>query len=119
MHPGFAIGRVYLCRDAVDFRKHINGLSALVESALALDVFATGALFVFTNRRHTQLKILYWDRTGFCLWQKRLEQARFAWPKAVSGTPVEVDSRTLEWLLEGFDPWATKAHHTLHYQCVA
>ena len=104
MHPGFTIGGVYLCREAVDFRKQINGLSALVESELTLNVFTAGALFAFINRRHNRMKILYWDRNGLCLWQKRLEKARFAWPATVPEAVVETDARTLEWLLEGFDP---------------
>lgn len=119
MHPGFTIGGVYLCREAVDFRQQINGLSARVESDLALNCFDRGALFVFTNRRRNRLKILYWDRNGFCLWQKRLEKARFAWPVSDPEAVCTVDGRTLEWLLEGFDPWATRAHQPLYYQCVA
>ena len=119
MHPGFTMGAVYLCREPVDFRQQINGLSARVESDLALNCFDRGALFVFTNRRRNRLKILYWDRNGFCLWQKRLEKARFAWPVPDPEAVCTVDVRTLEWLLEGFDPWATKAHQPLHYQCVA
>lgn len=118
MHPGYAIGTVYLCREAVDFRKQINGLAAMVESGLALKLFTAGSLYAFTNRRHDRLKILYWDRNGFCLWQKRLEQDRFAWPDTRSGAVVDIDAKALEWLLEGFDPWATKAHQALQYQCV-
>ncbi|NDP40931.1 MAG: IS66 family insertion sequence element accessory protein TnpB [Rhodoferax sp.] len=79
MHPGCSIDQVYLCREPIDFRKAINGLSALVEQELGLSPFAS-ALYVFTNRRHTQLKALYWHRNGFCLWQKRLEADKFAWP---------------------------------------
>jgi len=117
MHPGYAIGQVYLCREPVDFRRQINGLSAMVESDLALNVFTAGALFVFINRRRTPLKVLYWDRNGFCLWQKRLEQDRFAWPRQETAAICKVTPRALEWLLEGFDPWATEAHKVLHYQC--
>ncbi len=70
---------VYLCRDTVDFRKGINGLAVLVEETLQLDPFSEH-LFVFCNRRRNRIKILYWERNGFCLWQKRLERDRFAWP---------------------------------------
>jgi len=65
--------RVYLALGATDMRKAINGLSVLVEQAMDLDPFS-GDLFVFCNRRHTILKILYWDANGFCLWHKRLEE---------------------------------------------
>ena len=80
MHPGSRIGAVYLCRDPIDFRKSIDGLSALVEQELALNLFGD-SLFVFTNRARNKIKALYWHRNGFCLWYKRLEQERFAWPR--------------------------------------
>lgn len=63
---------VYLHRAPVDFRKSIDGLAAIVERELALDPFAR-SLFVFTCRRRNKVKILYFDRTGFALWYKRLE----------------------------------------------
>jgi len=62
---------------ATDMRKAVNGLSMLVADYLDLDVF-TGNFFVFCNRARTIIKILYWERNGFCLWQKRLEKHRFA-----------------------------------------
>ena len=68
---------VWLCVEPVDFRKQITGLATLVQDVLAMDPFST-QLFVFTNRRRTQCRILYWERCGFVLWQKRLERARFA-----------------------------------------
>ena len=67
--------RVYLALGATDMRKEINGHSVLVEGALAFDVFS-GHLFVFYNHRRTTLKILFWDRNGFTLYQKRLEKDR-------------------------------------------
>lgn len=82
MHPGFEIGAVYLCREPVDFRKSIGGLSALVEETFGVSALS-GGLFLFVNRRYNRLKILYWHRRGFCLWYQRLEQERYAWvPKA-------------------------------------
>jgi transposase len=79
MHPGHSIGAVYLYRPAIDFRKSIGGLSALVEQELGLNPFGD-ALYLFINRRRDKLKALYWHRNGFCLWYKRLEAERFAWP---------------------------------------
>src|SRR5690606_35267868 len=78
------IGQVYLCCVPVDFRKQIDGLAALVQGELALDVFGD-ALFVFVNRQRSRIKILYCHRNGFCLWQKRLEKERFAWPSPEIG----------------------------------
>ncbi|OYV74306.1 MAG: hypothetical protein B7Z70_12135 [Acidithiobacillus ferrivorans] len=69
----------------------------------ALEDLASGHLFVFINRRATQMKVLYWDRTGFCLWAKRLEQGRFLsdWQKV---TPREMDWTGLKLMLEGIEP---------------
>ena len=67
---------VYLCRDPVDFRMGINGLSAMVEATLACDPFARH-LFCFVNKRRSQIKVLYWQRSGFCRWLKRREEERF------------------------------------------
>jgi transposase len=71
--------RIYLHRQLVDFRKSINGLSVIVESELELPVMS-GALFIFCNRAKDTLKILYWDKTGFALWYKRLKKDKFKWP---------------------------------------
>jgi transposase len=59
---------------------NINGLAALVKQSLQLDPLA-GGVFVFTNRRRDRIKLLLWDRNGFWLLMKRLEQDRFAWPR--------------------------------------
>jgi len=116
MHPGHQIGCVYLHCEPVDFRKQINGLSAIVEQELEVNPFGD-ALFVFVNRRRTSIKALYWHRNGFCLWQKRLEKQRFAWPNAdTMGLTCSLSVRELEWLLEGFDLWHNKPHKTLNYR---
>ena len=90
--------RVFLAPGFTDMRKSINGLSILVDD-LDLDPFS-GHLFVFCNRRQTMLKILYWDRNGFCLWHKRLEKHRFNWPRSI-GDVMEIEPRSLGWLLDG------------------
>ncbi len=104
---------VYLCVEPVDFRKQINGLATLVQDALALDAFSE-QLFVFTNRRRTQCRILYWERSGFVMWQKRLERERFAWPKR-SDTVVTLTGAELNLLLDGYDIWRMRPHPTLAY----
>jgi len=71
--------RAYICRDPVDMRKAIDGLSYLVEPLLAQKP-ASGNLFVFVARDRSKVKILYWDRTGFALWYKHLEGRRFPSP---------------------------------------
>ena len=106
---------VHLYRDVVDFRKSINGLSVLVQEAMELDVFSS-SLFVFCNRNRRQVKILYWDKTGFCLWQKRLEKAQFPWPRKAPEHAMEIVGEQLNYLLEGFDIFRHPPHQTLTYQ---
>src|SRR5205823_773514 len=65
--------RIYLATGATDLRRSIDGLSALVREQLALDPLS-GHLFLFRNRRGDRLKILAWDRSGFWILYKRLEQ---------------------------------------------
>ena len=67
---------IYLYLDNVDFRKSINGLIVVVEQQMELNPFRD-ALFVFCNKKRDKLKVLYWDKTGFALWYKRLEKHRF------------------------------------------
>ena len=105
---------VLLCCEPVDFRKAINGLSILVEQELALDPFAP-KLFAFTNRKRDRIKLLYWDRTGFALWLKRLEKARFPWPASGEAT---LTGRELNWLLDGIDWLRLKPHADLSYDSV-
>ena len=118
MHPGCHIGQVYLCREAIDFRKSINGLSVLVEQALGLNPFGS-ALYVFTNRQRTKIKVLYWHRNGFCLWLKRLESEKFAWPRDGDAVTQTISVQEFEWLLEGFDLWRNQPHKTLHFASVS
>ena len=105
--------RVYLALGNTDMRKSINGLSILVESNMDLDPFS-GHLFVFCNRRRNILKILYWDRNGFCLWYKRLEKHRFIWPESESEV-LKIGHRELMWLIDGLELNQQKAHRSLSY----
>jgi transposase len=105
--------RVYLALGATDMRKEINGLSLFVEGTLALDLFS-GHLFVFCNRRRTTLKILFWDRNGFALYQKRLEKHRFKWPQSREEV-LQITTRELSFLLEGLDLGTVRPHRELHY----
>ncbi len=106
--------KVYLALGYTDMRKAINGLSIIVSEQMQLDIFA-GHLFVFCNRAQTILKILYWDKNGFCLWQKRLEKDRFKWPKT-SEEVMNVTTRELVWLIEGLN--INHAHKTLEYSII-
>jgi transposase len=106
------IPEVFLHRDVVDFRKSINGLTGIVENELEMDAY-TGTLFVFCNKAKDKLKILYWDKTGFALWYKRLEKQKFKWPSKVSSQAFELTEQQLTWLLSGY---AVIGHTPLHYE---
>jgi len=111
LNPGLT---VYLHRDPVDFRKSVNGLAAVVEQGLGLDAFAP-ACFVFGNRRHDKVKLLIWQKNGFWLLYKRLEQDRFIWPR-LDETVLTLTVEQLHWLLDGIDLAALRPHHTRPYR---
>lgn len=94
--------RVYLYGQPVDARKSYDGLYALIRQHMEQDPLS-GHLFCFINRRATQVKVMYWDRSGFCLWGKRLERGRFlsTWDAVQSR---ETDWTGLKMLLEGIEP---------------
>ena len=117
---------INVCLDPVDFRMGINGLSVLIESSLKYDPFSCN-LFCFTNKRKNQIKVLYWERSGFCLWLKRLEEERFKWPthmRPVGAGPVDrplvarLTQEQLTWLLDGLDLKQLKPHRELEYRTV-
>ncbi len=117
MRPPNSLPVIYLCKQPVDFRKAVNGLSALVEGTLSLNPFSEH-LFIFTNRRRDKVKILYWERSGFCLWYKRLEKERFKWPRHLPGEVITLTGQELNWLLDGYDLRYLKPHQRLEYQTV-
>lgn len=117
MRPANDLDTVWLARDPVDFRKGINGLSILVEDQLSSDPFS-GQLFVFTNKKRDKVKILYWERSGFCLWQKQLEKEHFKWPEHLVGNVLTLDGQQLNWLLDGYDLAAMRPHRSLSYRTV-
>jgi len=104
---------VILALGNTDMRKAINSLSILVQEHLELDPLS-GSFFVFSNRSRTIVKILYWQRNGFCLWQKRLEKHYFKWPESRQEV-MQIDQRQLRWLLEGLEIFQARAHERVRY----
>ena len=96
--------RVYVCLTPCDMRKSFDSLQALVREHLELDAFA-GHLFVFASRRKDRVKILYWDRDGFAIWSKRLEEGTYAVPFSEGGAERrrEITAQELGALLSGID----------------
>jgi transposase len=95
--------KVYLAAQPVDLRRGHDGLCALVHSQFKMDPLA-GHLFVFVGRRIDRVKVLFWDRSGFVLYYKRLAKGRFRMPRIAEGADsVVLDGTELAMLLGGFD----------------
>ncbi|MDE1313560.1 IS66 family insertion sequence element accessory protein TnpB [Vibrio aestuarianus] len=92
---------IYLYRESVDFRKSINGLAAIIENDTDLPL-GSGALFLFTNKQRDKIKVLYWDKTGFALWYKRLEKAKYKCPSKEQNEVFTLTQFELDRLLSGF-----------------
>lgn len=106
--------QVYIATGVTDMRKAINGLSILVEEELDLNPMS-GYMFAFCNRKRDIVKILYWDRNGFCLWHKRLEKDRFRWPETTRDVQ-KINTRELAWLLDGLPLEQEQAHREISYE---
>lgn len=91
----------YLCTQSTDMRKGFDALAELARQVHTRDVFC-GSLFIFISRRRDRLKILYWDKDGFALWYKRLEEGTFRLPK-YGGHGVSIKASELAMLLDGVD----------------
>jgi len=116
MIVSFSGVKIYLALGITDMRKSINGLSILVQENMDLDPFS-GHMFVFSNRKRNIIKILYWDRNGFCLWHKRLERQYFRWPE--SGEEIlKINHRELRWLIDGLELFQKHAHSKLKYTAI-
>ncbi len=93
--------RIWIAAGVTDMRRGFTGLSAQVQTALEQQPLS-GHVFVFRGRRGDQIKMLWFDGDGLCLFQKRLERGRFIWPQA-SGGSVSLTPAQLSMLLEGID----------------
>lgn len=95
--------KIYLHRDPVDMRKSYDGLFGLVKNELSMDV-RSGGLFMFINARRNRVKLMYWDKDGIAIWQKRLERGSLQHPKPEGNAKhLEIDAAELNLLLSGID----------------
>lgn len=106
--------KVFVHREPIDFRGGINTLVTLVEQSMQLDPFAR-AVFAFHNRRRNRVKLLFYERTGFWLMLRRLEEDRFVWPRRQQAV-IELTTEQLHWLLEGIDIEAVRRHPVRPYR---
>jgi len=116
LRPNIRIPKIYLYRQAVDFRKSHRGLSAIVEMELGHSPF-TGMIYVFRNRAFNKLKILFWENNGFVLYYKSLAEEKFYWPDANTQL-LTINGEQLNWLLDGYDIARMRPHKVLHYESV-
>jgi transposase len=99
--------QVYLHHLPIDMRRGRNGLAAMVKEAMGQDPFAQDSVFGFIGRRYDALKILTWDRNGFCLYSKVIESdERFHWPRLLEQDVIELTAEQMNWLLDGYNVWS-------------
>lgn len=109
---------VFIHREPVDLRKGINGLSCLVEAA-SMGNLMDPHLFVFSGRRRDLIKVLYFDKSGYAIWMKKLEVDKFPWPQKLTDEVVHISTEQFEWLLSGYDVWKMKPFAELHFERVS
>jgi transposase len=98
--------RIFLCTEPTDMRRGFDRLAEMVRQVLRQDPLS-GHLFVFRSRIGNRLKLLYWDRDGYCLIYKRLEKGRFPLPTRV-GQDYRITARELAMMLEGLEEAAVR-----------
>ena len=103
---------IYIKPGRTDMRKQANGLSIIAEEEMALNIQSKN-LFLFCNRDRKLIKCLYWDRNGFCLWQKRLEKDKYPWPDTEEAAK-QLTYNQLKMLPRGIDFF--KAHKAIEYE---
>ncbi len=113
-----AFKKVFIHRNAVDMRKAINGLSDIVQQS-GIGELMEPHLFVFSGKKRSTIKILYFDLSGFCMWQKRLEENKFPWPKKSLDVVVTITPEQLSWLLDGYDIFKIKPFAELRFEKVS
>ena len=101
MIPMLADAKIWLAAGVTHMWRGFNGLAAQTEQVLAGDPY-TGHLFLFRERRGDQIKMIWWDGHGACLFTKRLERGRFVWPSAQEGK-ISLSRTQLAMLMEGKD----------------
>lgn len=98
-----APARIYLCLEPMDMRKSFDSLAQVVRDQLGGDPLS-GSWFIFRGKGRDRLKILYWDRDGYAIWQKRLESGTFQFPTVpCRDGALEIQSTDLALILSGID----------------
>lgn len=111
-----SIPEIYIAQGTTDLRKGIDQLAAVIQNQFDLSPFED-CLYVFCNRAHNRIKMLYWDGTGFWLLNKRLEKGTFQWDRK-GDQCVSITHQQLKWLLEGLAMVQKRAFQTQYYAAV-
>ena len=106
---------IFIKPGSTDMRKQIQSLAVYVVDEVKGNPLS-GDLYAFCGKNRKLIKILYWDRNGFCLWQKRLETDTFSWPRD-QGEARKITDEQLMMLLDGIDFF--KAHKKLNFSAVS
>jgi transposase len=94
--------RIFMCTEPVDMRRGFDRLAQTAKELIGIDPQQGGVLIVFANRRASRMKVLWFERNGYCLLYKRLHRAVFELPMAGAGsTSVHIDAAALAKLLAG------------------
>lgn len=104
--------RLFIACEPTDMRKSFDGLAGLVRGALEQDALS-GHLYIFFNKPRNRVKVLWWDRTGYCIFAKRLEAGQFYWRAASSdssGRTATITAAELQMILEGIDLSKSRRH---------
>ena len=104
---------IYVCLKPADMRKSFDSLARLVEEFMAKSPLS-GHLFVFINKRRSMLKILFWDRTGYCQYYKRLESGTVSLPVSAdeATSSIAISNEQLHLILDGVNIWGYQAKKT-------
>ena len=93
--------RIYVCAQPQDMRRSFDGLARAVRDEMNGDPLS-GALYCFVNKRANRLKVMWWDKTGYCMLYKRMHEAIVVLPVGTRGeTGVRIDGRRLAALVAG------------------
>ncbi len=98
----------------VDFRKRRKSLASFVETVLNESPFSE-KIFLFVNKKRDCIRLLYWDKTGFAMWEKELEKDKFCVKRIRDGKGVSLSPSQVNWLLDGVDIWKIKTHKCLTF----
>jgi transposase len=101
MFTNFSEYQVFIKPGRTDMRKAIVSLNEIIAYEMNLDIYSK-SLFLFCSKNKKTIKIVYWDKNGFCIWQKKLEKEKFFWPKMKSEID-KISIQQLQWLLLGID----------------